>query len=548
MPLKILTGAEAIANLRSNPFAEWPARGTEDMNRIEPLCRPAFAPSFRFEPREKVFTMGSCFARNVERELAARGFDVVTSQLAWPDKNIDMMGNSVLNNYGVASIENELNWALDPARPFDPEKHIFEVAAGRFVDPHIQVRPVPREKVLAYRKAMTDVTRRVVECRVVIMTLGLSELWFDRETGTYLNRSPPRMLVARYADRFELHLLDFHDTLRSLEASFALLKRYSRPDQRVLLTVSPVPLGTTHTTGDVLVVNSYSKAVLRTAAEHIATTHENIDYFPSYESVVLSERARAWEEDQVHVRPSLIRLNVERMLDAYMPGERAMSEVDVKRRIEEAEEEFSAHNRVGAAELLEPLRHVETMDPESAVRYAEFCLRLHRFDEARAAIDKLPAEAASWRRDLIEARIAIARGEGEKALPILDALAEQYPKAPSILRVRVDALEALERWDDAMLALRKWSDATRNSREPYRRAALLHVARGDYEAAERAFRAALTSGKTKEAEVLDYVDFLVDRKRFAEAAVELGRIEIVNNATLRRVERIKAFLPSTSAS
>ena len=79
----------------------------------------------------------------------------------------------------------------------------------------------------------------------------------------------------------------------------------------------------------------------------------------------------------------------------------------------------------------------------------------------RAAIDKLPAEAASWRRDLIEARIAIARGEGEKALPILDALAEQYPKAPGILRVRVDALEALERWDDAMLALRKWSDATR---------------------------------------------------------------------------------------
>ncbi len=548
MPLKILSGTEAIANLRSNPFAEWPSRRTEDTNRIEPLCRPAFAPSFRFEPREKVFTMGSCFARNVERELAARGFDVATSQLAWPDQSVDPLGNGVLNNYGVVSIENELTWALDPAHPFDPEKHIFEVAAGRFVEPHILVRPAPRERILAYRKAITDVTRRVVDCRVVIMTLGLSELWFDRETGTYLNRTPPRMLVARYADRFELHVLDFHDTLRSLEASFALLKRHGRADQRVLLTVSPVPLGTTHTAGDVLVINSYSKAVLRTAAEHIAAAHDHIDYFPSYESVVMSDRAQAWEEDQVHVRPSLIRLNVERMLDAYMPGASTMSPADVKQRLEEAEEELAAQNRIGAAELLEPIRHVDELDPEAAVLYAELCLKLRRFDEARAAIGKLPASAASWRSELIEARIAIARGEGAQALPRLEALVEKFPKSPAILRVHVDALEALERWDDAMLALRRWSDATRNSREPYRRAALLHVARGDHEAAERAFRAALTSGKTKEADVLDYVDFLVARKRFAEAAIELSRIEIVNKATLRRVERIKTFLPSTPAT
>src|SRR6202008_2150642 len=168
---------------------------------------------------------------------------------------------------------------------------------------------------------------------------------------------------------------------------------------------------------------------------------------------------------------------------------------------EEAQEELAAGNRAGAGEMLEPLRHVEELDPEAAVLYAELCLRLRRFDEARAAIGKLPASAASWGSDLIEARIAIAQGRGEEALPVLDALAEQFPKAPAILRVRVDALEALKRWDDAMLALRRWSDATRNSREPFRRAALLHAARGDDEAAERAFRAALASGKTKESAV-----------------------------------------------
>jgi thioredoxin-like negative regulator of GroEL len=272
--------------------------------------------------------------------------------------------------------------------------------------------------------------------------------------------------------------------------------------------------------------------------------HEHIDYFPSYESVVMSERARAWEDDQLHVRQSLIRLNVERMLDAYMPGSPTMPAADVKQRLEEAQEELAAGNRAGAGEMLEPLRHVEELDPEAAVLYADLCLRLRRFDEARAAIGKLPASAASWRSELIEARIAIARGEGAQALPVLEALIEKFPKSPAILRVHVDALEALERWDDAMLALRRWSDTTRNSREPFRRAALLHAARGDDAAAERAFRAALASGKTKEADVLDYVDFLVARKRFTEASQELGRIEIVNRATLRRVERIKSFLPT----
>ena len=52
-------------------------------------------------------------------------------------------------------------------------------------------------------------------------------------------------------------------------------------------------------------------------------------------TLVLSERARAWEDDQLHVRHSLIRLNVERMLDAYMPGSPTMPAADVKQRLEE---------------------------------------------------------------------------------------------------------------------------------------------------------------------------------------------------------------------
>src|SRR5262249_41291942 len=151
----------------------------------------------------------------------------------------------------------------------------------------------------------------------------LSELWFDCETGAYLNRTPPRTFVARHPERFEVHLLSFEETMASLRAVVALLGAHCRADQRILLTVSPVPLTNTHSTDDVLVVNRYPKAVLRTAAEHIAADHGHIDYFPSYESVILSERGHAWADDQVHVRKGLVQLNVERMIEAYRPAERA---------------------------------------------------------------------------------------------------------------------------------------------------------------------------------------------------------------------------------
>src|SRR5690242_3403487 len=98
MPLQTISGEDAVRNIRSNAYGAWPSRNVPDLNRIEPLCRPEFLPSFRLEHGEKIFTIGSCFARNIERELVNRGFDVVTSWLAWPDNTIDTLGNGVLNN------------------------------------------------------------------------------------------------------------------------------------------------------------------------------------------------------------------------------------------------------------------------------------------------------------------------------------------------------------------------------------------------------------------------------------------------------------------
>jgi len=239
MPLYKISGADAIRNIKSNPYAAWPSRHVPEKNRIEPVCTPAFQPSFKLDHGEKIFTIGSCFARNIENELSKRGYDVVTSSLSWPDRSVENIGNGVLNNYGVASIANEIRWALDPSRPFDPDDHFVQLGPNKFVDLHIpQVKPASLEKMTAYRKAITEVTRRLVECRVIIITLGLSELWFDRRSQTYLNLTPLRSIVSNNPDRFELHVLSFEETIAHLREAIRLLRSYGHKTQKILLTVS----------------------------------------------------------------------------------------------------------------------------------------------------------------------------------------------------------------------------------------------------------------------------------------------------------------------
>src|SRR5206468_12443076 len=93
------------------------------------------------------------------------------------------------------------------------------------------------------------------------------------------------------------------------------------PDLRMLVTVSPVAMSTTFTGGEVLVANSYSKAVQRAAVEAFVRRHDNVDYFPSFESVMLSDRRQAWRDDQAHASDAIVRLNVLRMIEAYAAEE-----------------------------------------------------------------------------------------------------------------------------------------------------------------------------------------------------------------------------------
>lgn len=319
MPLRSFSTGKALANLRDNPLSRWPD-GRRDGRRLEGLVLPGHKPGFHLLTTDKVLTVGSCFARNIETRLHEIGFRVPALAVKLPDvERGSETANDLLNKYNPHSIVNEFVWAFE--QPF-PEEAYLELGPDVWHDPHLagNARPSPIARVRQRRTMVTELFKVMPLCRCVIVTLGLVEAWFDEKTGLYLNSAPPAQAAKREPDRFRLDVLGHQEVLSALERLWALIRAHGSPKVRLLLTVSPVPLKATYTGDDVLVANSYSKSVLRAAAGAFAATHPEVDYFPSYEAVTLTPRSTAFLEDNRHVAPELVHAVIEDVIRTYVPG------------------------------------------------------------------------------------------------------------------------------------------------------------------------------------------------------------------------------------
>ena len=283
------------------------------------MFTPVVEPKFRISSDDHLFAIGSCFAREIEKHLARRGFHVESRateftqlQIAEEHKKVDAW--TFTDKYNTFSILNEVSWALDPASRF-PEDSLVDLDEHHCVDPHIlqTLTVVDRAETLERRRLITDVTRRIRDCPVLVLTLGLVEVWYDTGSDTYLNTAPPRELRVRDPKRYQVNTTTYAQNMENMERLYRLLTRYGHPELRIVVTTSPVPLLATFTGQDVVVANTYSKATLRAVAQDWATSHENVEYFPSYEVVMNSERDIAWFNDLRHVRSEI----VEHIIDTF---------------------------------------------------------------------------------------------------------------------------------------------------------------------------------------------------------------------------------------
>ena len=214
MALLVLSDTEALSHVRED-HSRWPLTAKAQADRLTPFAQPHFQPSFGINKHESIFTIGSCFARNIEKQLLVEGYNVALPRFAPPeDPAFKAEADTLLHRFTVHSIVNDLTWALDPQQPF-PQEGFVEVAAGEWID--LQLSPL----LAASSRAMVEARRRAVrayfalaaEARVFIMTLGLAEVWFDTLTGTYLNAQPPTRVRKAYPGRFQFHLTEYDEVL-----------------------------------------------------------------------------------------------------------------------------------------------------------------------------------------------------------------------------------------------------------------------------------------------------------------------------------------------
>ena len=257
--------------------------------------------------------------------MHALGFDVPALEVSLPaDERISNTANDVLNKYTVHSILNEIRWGLKPGEAF-PEEAYLQIDEERWHDPHLagNLKPASLARIRERRAIVSKLYGELKRCRIVVITLGVIETWYDTLTDLYLNEAPPVSSVRRYPGRFRMDVLSTTDTAARLDDIHDLLAAHGHPDFRMLITVSPVPLKSTFTTKDVIQANTYSKSTLRAAVESFVNAHERVDYFPSYEIVTHTLRDAAYIEDNRHVAVEVVSTVVDRMVGAYCHSTRA---------------------------------------------------------------------------------------------------------------------------------------------------------------------------------------------------------------------------------
>jgi hypothetical protein len=312
--MRTIEGKDAWANVAKNRFTQW----EKDIDRFNhaPL-RIHHEPKFLISNESAFFCIGSCFARNIEEHLIYRGRKVLSKRLIAPKHEAPARPNGMVNKFTSMSILNELRWVAD--KPVVDEG-LFEETASGWHDLQLApgIAPVSLERAIERRHYLIDTYfSRVAEASVIIITLGLNEVWLDKRSGCYLNCAPSYTSTRRDEGRYSLVVTDVAQNLEELEGIRAMLKLLNR-EVKMIVTVSPVPMGATFTGVDVAIANTRSKSVLRVAAEQFSQAHDDVDYFPSYDIVTLAPRSEAYGADCLHVTDAVVGMIMTMFLASYV--------------------------------------------------------------------------------------------------------------------------------------------------------------------------------------------------------------------------------------
>jgi len=280
---------------------------------------------FQFTHQDRFMSAGSCFASNVRRYLEAANYTYTVTETPhpmWPECREAPYYEAFSARYGnIYTVRQMVQLVERAVGTFRPNEE-FWTEGNTFIDPF---RPalLHRARSLEEFRSLTAQHLRAViaaisQSTALIFTLGLTECWVSAKDGAAFPACPGTVAGAFDPDVHRFTNFTVSDVRGDLLRLVDLVRSIN-PSLRIVLTVSPVPLVATATGQHVLTATTYSKSVLRVAADEVRRERDDVCYFPAYELVTGSQIAGgAFESDLRTVREPVVATVMESFLAALM--------------------------------------------------------------------------------------------------------------------------------------------------------------------------------------------------------------------------------------
>jgi hypothetical protein len=273
----------------------------------------------------RIASMGSCFAREIKRRLLQRGFSYISEETHHPAAvHASAAWERVYNTFCMRQIFEYTfeTWAPRQRWWHSPRSGIVQDPFRRAI---LYDRLAEAEADFARHR---EHSRRALErAELLILTLGLTEVWQDRRDGAVISLpAGPYVNEGGAMEDYEFRVSRHAENLANLERIRAILARHN-PGCRILVTVSPVNLWATFRRElDVISASCNSKSTLRAAADEFAARHDNVSYFPAFEMATVYQplTGRTYFADgreNFHVNKRTVKFIMNHFFSWYAPAE-----------------------------------------------------------------------------------------------------------------------------------------------------------------------------------------------------------------------------------
>ncbi len=252
---------------------------------------------YKINLKDKIFSIGSCFAANTGQKMKDFKFDVLINPFGTLFNPVSVFRAIEMGMY---------------AEPLDEASYIQSQGVYLHFDLHSDISALSRKELREKFELKRKLSKQFIQdVRVLIITLGTAVVYEWKETGRIVancHKVP--------AGEFRKRILTVKEIVEGFNSVYRLLARHN-PYIHFVISVSPV-----RHIREGFITNSLSKSVLRLASARIVSGFKHVSYFPSYEIMMDDLRDyRFYGRDMLHPSETAIDYIWEKFKIAYFDAE-----------------------------------------------------------------------------------------------------------------------------------------------------------------------------------------------------------------------------------